>query len=266
MYQPTHTATTAIRVISLETSIDRRQAFMQMAAGTKLNWNFVPAYSDKAEPLRYDDRIAVRRCGRCLSPAEMGCYASHFKVWEWLSNSGFDQVIIFEDDVLTDWAIIETLAITRFADYGINLLRLHTSYPFRGKIVRYRFLSPNNHIICIVGMALGAVAYVLTKTAARTLVSKYSVMYGPLDWILTRYWEHRIINYCMFPFPVIERHGPSTIGDERHSASHRGVYDRVARMGWRIRGRAERAYVDYCLTKRYPFGRTKDSGPPFITN
>jgi hypothetical protein len=68
----------------------------------------------------------------------------------------------------------------------------------------------------------------------------------------------------MFPFSVIERYGPSIIGDERHAESQRTLYDRIARIGWRIRGRAQRAYVERCLIKRYPLGPTKDSGPPFL--
>jgi len=101
-----------------------------MAGGTKLDWAFFPAYIGKTEPLQYDDRVAVRRWGRPLSPAEIGCYTSHFKLWEWLLNSDCDQAIIFEDDVIAEWSLIEKLAITRFSDYGINLLRLHVPYRF----------------------------------------------------------------------------------------------------------------------------------------
>jgi glycosyl transferase family 25 len=259
-----HNVTTPIRVISLARSVDRRQAFVQMAGSTTLDWAFFPGCTGITEPLRYDDRVAIRRCGRPLSPAEIGCYASHFKIWEWLANSDYDQVIIFEDDVIVDWAIIEKLSINRFSDYGINLLRLHILYPFNWKMVQYRLFSPNTHLARIVGNVLGAVAYLLTRTAARILVANYSVAAAPLDWVLARYWEHRIIGYCMFPFSVIERYGPSTIGDERHAESQRTLYDRIARIGWRIRGRAQRAYVERCLIKRYPLGPTKDSGPPFL--
>jgi glycosyl transferase family 25 len=243
---------TAIRVISLDRSVDRRQAFTQMAHGTKLDWAFFPAHTGTTKPLQYDDRV------------EIGCYASHFKLWEWLANSDYDQAIIFEDDVIVDWPIIEQIAANAFYDYGIHLLRLHTSYPFHFMIVKYRLFSPNNHLVRIVGTALGAVAYLLTKAAARTLVSNYCIVAAPVDWILVRYCEHRIVNFCVFPFPVIERHGPSTIGDERHAMPQRALYDRIARIAWRIRDRAKRAYVERCLIKKYPLGATKDSGPPFM--
>jgi glycosyl transferase, family 25 len=259
-----HNVNTSIRVISLDGSVDRRQAFRQMAGGTALNWAFFPAHTSVTEPLRYDNRVATRRCGRPLSPAEIGCYASHFKVWEWLANSDYDQAIIFEDDVIVDWAIIAKLSINRFGDYGINLLRLHISYPFNCKMVQYRLFSPNTHLVRIVGNVPGAVSYLLTRAAARVLVANYSIVSAPLDWVLARYWEHRIPSYCIYPFPVIERGGPSTIGEERYAAPRRALYDRIARFGWRIGDRAERAYVERCLIKKCPIGLTKGSGPRFL--
>jgi glycosyl transferase family 25 len=258
-------ARTSIRVITLDTSVDRRRAFTQMARDIKLDWAFFPAHTSLAEPLRYGERAAVRRSGRPLSPAEIGCYTSHFKIWEWLSNSDLDQAIIFEDDVIVDWALIEKLVITRFSDHGVGLLRLHTYGPFRWSIVKYKFFSSNNHLVRLIGMVPGAAAYVLSKAAARTLVLKYSFIAAPLDWVLSRYWEHGVINYCMFPFPVIERDGPSTIGDERYAVSQRAVVDdRVARIGWRISDRAKRAYAEHCLIKRFPLGSSNETGPPFI--
>lgn len=259
-----HNTRTAIRVINLETSVGRRDAFTQMVGSTKLDWEFFPAHTGKTEPLQYDNRAAVRRCGRPLSPPEIGCYASHFKLWQWLSDSDLDQVIIFEDDVIVDWALIEMLAITRFSDYGIEMLRLHTYGPFRWRIVKYKFFSANSHVIRLIGMVPGAAAYILSKAAARTLVSNYSLITAPVDWVLSRYWEHRVPNYCIFPFPVMEQYGPSTIGDERYAVSQSAVYDHVARIGWRMCDRAERAYADNWLIKRFPLGPTNDAGPPFI--
>jgi glycosyl transferase, family 25 len=256
--------TTAVRVISLEKSIDRRQLFIQMAGDTKLDWAFFPAHTGATEPLQYDDRVAVRRWGRPLSSSEIGCYASHFKLWEWLANSDYDQAIIFEDDVIADWAMIERLAVNRFGDHGINLLHLHTLYPFKFRIVKYRLFSPQSHLVRPVGIVLGTAAYLLTRTAARTLVLNYSIVAAPADWILTRYWEHYVVGYCMFPFPVIERHSPSTIGDERHAVSQSAVYDRIVRIGWRLRDRARRAYVERFVIKKYPLGPTKDSGVAFM--
>ena len=256
--------TTAIRVINMADSVSRREAFTKLANGTKLDWAFFPAHTGLAEPLRYDERIATRRCGRSLSPSEIGCYASHFKLWEWLATSDYDQAIIFEDDIFVDWRTVEQLALNSFAEYGIDILRLYITHPFHWNIVKYRLLSPHTHLVRPLGMTFGGQGYLLTNRAARVLVSNYSVAAAPVDWVLSRYWEHRLPTYCVFPFPVIELHGDSTIGDNRHAVPQRTVSDRIARAGWRIRDRVGRAYVERCLMKKYPLGPTEDSGPPFL--
>jgi glycosyl transferase, family 25 len=255
---------TAIKVISLTSSADRREAFAKQASDNRLDWSFFPACTGLAEPLKYDERAAIRRCGRLLSPSEIGCYASHFKLWEWLATSDCDQAIIFEDDILVDWRTIEQLALNDFAELGIDILRLYITHPFHSKIARYRLFSPHTHLVRPLGMTFGAQGYLLTKRGARELLSNYSVAAAPVDWVLSRYWEHRLPTYCIFPSPLIELAGRSTIGDKRHAVPQRSVADRIARFGWRIRDRAERAYVERCLMKKFPFGPIKDSGPPFL--
>ena len=256
---------TAIRVISLPSSLPRREAFMNMANGTNLEWEFVPAATGPTGSLRYNPRQATQRCGRPLSAAEVGCYASHFSLWQWLAHSAYDQAIIFEDDALVDWAVIEDLAATMLADYHINFMRLHMPTPFRFSVVKYTFLSPHIHLVRANGLTFGGLAYVLTRNAARVLSSNYSLAAAPVDWVLAWYWEHRLPTYCLFPFPVIERLGPSTIGDERHARpTPPSIGDRIARFGWRVRDRALRAYVDYCVLEKYPLGPSENEGLPFL--
>lgn len=258
------TPSTAIRVINLATSHGRRESFAALAKGNGLDWEFFPACVGPTKPVEYDARAATRRCGRPLSPSEIGCYASHFKIWEWLANSDYDQAIILEDDVIVDWSAIEEIAAHRFADHAIDLLRLFISHPFYWKIVKYRLLSPHIHLVRPVGMAFGTQAYLLTKAAARVLVAKYALVTAPLDWVVGRYWEHQLNVYSLAPFPVIERHASSVIGESQHQATKRAFSDRVVRVGWRIRDRAQRAYVEACLLKKYPLGPTEDCGPPFL--
>jgi glycosyl transferase, family 25 len=254
---------TAIRVISLEESTHRRTEFSRRASGLDLDWSFFPAYKSVTFPLVYNERDAIRRCGRPLFPPEIGAYVSHFKCWEWLVNSEYDQVLILEDDVLADWRAITQLSQCNLADHRIELLRLFATHPITCKIVMYRFLSPHCHLVRVTGMYLGMQGYVLTKKAAMQLVKNYISITAPIDWVLTRYWEHGLENYSLFPFPVIEQHVPSTIGARAAVAEPRFV-DRAARLWWRIRDRVTREYFDRWAAERWPLGPTVDAGPVFI--
>jgi glycosyl transferase, family 25 len=257
------TLKTAIRVISLEDSTARRVEFARQACEFSIDWSFFSAHRGIVSPLRYKDREAIRKCGRALFAAEIGAYVSHFKCWEWLANSEYNQAIILEDDVIVDWRAIDELSKFDLSRHRIDLIRFFSTHPIKCKVVMYRFLSPHCHLVRTMGWYLGMQGYILTKAGARCLTERYSNITAPVDWVLTRYWEHRLGSYSLFPFPVIEQHVPSTIG-ARSSASEAPFFDRVTRFWRRLRDRMEREYFDRLTAERWPLGPTIDAGPVFI--
>jgi glycosyl transferase, family 25 len=254
---------TTIRVISLEESTHRRSEFCQQVSRFDLDWSFFTGYKSVVSPLGYKDRDAIRNCGRALFPPEIGAYVSHFKCWEWLANSKYDQAIILEDDVVAEWRAITQLLQFNLAAHGIELLRFFATHPIKCKIVMYRFLSPHCHLVRTIGWYLGMQGYMLTRAGARRLIEKYSSITAPVDWVLTRYWEHKLGNYSLFPFPIIERHISSTIGP-RTSITEAPFLDQTIRFCRRFRDRVKREYFDCWTAERWPLGPTIDAGPVFI--
>ena len=254
---------TAILVISLDTSTQRRAEFSESASGVDLDWFFFSAHNSIVFPLSYNDRDAIRHCGRALFPAELACYASHFKCWEWLANSKFDQALILEDDVIVDWSAITKLVQFNLSAHPIELLRLYATHPIKCKIVMYRFLSAHCHLVRTEGWHLGAQGYMLTKAGACRLAEKYANITIPLDWVLMRYWEHGLGNFLLFPFPIIEKNIPSTIGP-RASVTEAPLVDRAMRFFWRMRDRVEREWFDHLTAERWPLGPSIDVGPVFV--
>jgi glycosyl transferase family 25 len=257
------TIKTAIRVVSLAESTDRRAEFAGHVSGFDLDWSFFSAHKYRVAPLGYNDRAAIRRCGRALIQQEIGAYVSHFKCWEWLANSQYDQAIILEDDVIVDWRAITRLSQLNLAAHMIGLLRLFATHPIACQIVMYRFLSPHCHLVRTKGWYLGMQGYMLTKAGAQRLIERYKNITAPVDWILMRYWEHRLGNYSLFPFPVIEQHVPSTIGPRAAVREPRFI-DRSIRFYWRFHDRVKREYFDLWSAERWPLGPTIDAGPVFI--
>lgn len=257
------TLQTAIRVISLEDSTFRRSEFSKQACCFNLNWSFFSAHQSIVSPLTYEDRDAIRRCGRALFPPEIGAYVSHFKCWEWLANSEYDQAIILEDDVIVDWRAITQLSRFNLSAHSIDLLRLFATHPLKCEIVMHRFLSPHCHLVRTKGWYLGAQGYMLTKAGSRRLIANYTKIVAPVDWILMRYWEHRLGNYSLFPFPVIEQHVPSTIGS-RAGTTKAKLFDRAMRFCWRIGDRVKREWFDRWTVERWSLGPTVDVGPTFM--
>ncbi len=63
----------------------------------------------------------------------------------------------------------------------------------------------------------------------------------------------------MFPFPVLERLGASTLGHAAGDGSDTTLARRARRFLWRLGQRATRAWVDLRRV-RQPFGQPSDAG------
>ncbi len=255
---------TGVYVISLDSSIDRRTAFTELSHQSNLPWAFFPAHRKLESPLVYDERLAIRRFGRPLSPAEIGTYTSHWKTWERFLESGLDQLIVLEDDVIADWALLNLLGAFRFEDTGIDFLRLFATHPFKSKTSAFRFCSPHSHLVRCTGLVLGIQAYLLTKKGALALLGTGNKIFEPVDWVMSRYWKYRIPNYSLFPFPVIERFVPSTIGASREATYSVTSSERLSSLVWRIKNRISREFADRLLYGRNAFSGSVDVGSSYI--
>ena len=241
----------------------RRRTFSRDAQDARHDWEFFSAYSAVASPLVYDKELAKRRFGRELHPGELGCYVSHYKLWEWFAASDFDQLIVFEDDVLVDWMAINEIAKHNLAALEIDLVKLYATHDFKIKEKLYRFASPHAHLLRVKGLILGTQGYVLSRKAARELLRVAKQIYLPIDWVMARYWDYGVPNYCYFPFPVIERFVPSAIGDERHAAAPPPLSDRASRLQWRITDRLRRELLEFAISRK-AIRRNRDDGAMFL--
>ncbi|KQP43199.1 glycosyltransferase family 25 protein [Pseudorhodoferax sp. Leaf274] len=254
---------TAIRVISMESATKRRTEFGEAANGCGLDWAFFPALRQAEAPLRYDMQLAVSRFGRPLKPGEIGCYASHYALWGWFLASDYDQLVVLEDDTVVDWPAIAPLCRHDLSSHGIDILKLFSTHPLNARVAKYKLLSDHSHLLSVRGLTLGTQAYLLTRTGATALHRSCNVLCMPVDWAMSRYWDYGVRNYCLFPFPVLERHGPSTIGHSAQEEFLPTARQRAARLSWKIRERAARASSDlFC--SRHPFGKPQDQGAASI--
>lgn len=254
---------TSIEVISMPSAAERRATFAGAARDARTGWRFVDAESAAPADAPYSDAAAVRRFGRTLSRGEIGCFASHLASWKSLLDSGDRQRIVLEDDTIIDWALMDRIAEIDFARLGIDLVRFYSTHSFQHRIAVERFLGPHTHLLQTRGMFLGTQGYLLTRHAAQRLVRLATSITMPVDWFMARYWAYGFRNYCVFPFPLIERFVPSNIGERAHEAPRTPV-ERAVRQGFRVLDRVSRGFADHVRFRRNPFTSTGDVGPSFV--
>lgn len=204
-----------VLVVSLDTANERRTRFSAAVPADTLDWEFFDAHRSLAPGLHYDEAEAVRRKGRPLKPGELGCYSSHYAIWQRLIESDDDGYIVLEDDVVPDWQFLTALARQPLDERGISYLRLYYKFPARYIVRERNFVRRSTSIVELLDMAFGTQGYLITKPAAARFVDTFRNVVRPIDDQLDRHWDHGVPNLSVFPFPLFETMQESDIGDER---------------------------------------------------
>jgi glycosyl transferase, family 25 len=208
-------------VINLESSTDRR-AFMQRnldRLGVEFSF-FRGIDARRGEHLtvsRYDLLTAIRQFKRPLSTGEIGCFASHYLLWQQCIIEK-EPVAIIEDDVLIADEFPRALSAARLLIDELNLIRLGFTHnadknnpagTLQGfEIVRY-----------LSNQVLGTQGYVLSPVAAEKLVAHAAVWWLPVDLYMHRAEEHGVDSYGFHPLPVMhadQNAYPTVIGMDRY--------------------------------------------------
>lgn len=256
-------SSTVIRVISMNDAHDRRARFSDDAKHAAVDWAYFDALRLPEPPLVHDAAMVQVRTGRPLRPGEIGCYSSHFSLWRWFLDSDHQQLLVFEDDVVVDWAAIRVLCERDLTSDGIDILKLFSTYPTKLNVVRYKLFSDHSHLIRLKGYCYGTQAYILTRRGAAALVKSCVRLTMPVDWAMSRYWEYGVDNYAVFPFPVLERLGLSSIGHAAGQGTEATSSESARRFFWRVRDRLVRAAVDLRRAPS-PFGTPHDTAAPLF--
>ncbi|WP_310475517.1 glycosyltransferase family 25 protein [Sandarakinorhabdus sp.] len=203
----------AVRVISLRGSPRRAGMSAQLAAIPGLDWQFVDAAEAVPTDLPHDEEATLQTIRRSLTRGELGCFASHFGIWRRLAAMpAASTMVVLEDDLLLDPVFFTNLEAIAVSIPDIPYLRLHAKAPAPANVVGR---VAGRHLVRYRGMAFGTQAYLLRQPAAARLVASITRIVRPIDDELDRYWAHRVVSMGVFPFPVLELGGPSTIEGER---------------------------------------------------
>lgn len=221
---------TEITVISLARDAERRASFARQAEAAGVDWRFFDACTALTPALQYDPADSIIAWGRALTPGELGVYASHYSLWQGLIASGADQLIAFEDDTLVDWAFIRRISEIDFSAQGVQFLKLFSRIASPCKCLRWEYIEPSRSLIRFTDYALGAQAYLITRSGAQTLVRHCRRVRRPIDHEMERFWAHGLPNLAVYPFPVIEISSPSRIGE-------RMFCEPLSAASWELRGR-----------------------------
>jgi glycosyl transferase family 25 len=166
---------------------------------------------------RYNEAAARRDLCRPMAAGEIGCFASHYLLWQ-QCLAAREPFAIMEDDAVVDDEFVLALDAASTLMPAFPLIRLGLTR--EGEGTAPVLCLPHDFELVSLGLAtFGTQCYVLSPVAAKALLEHAAVWSLPVDIYLDRAQIHGIVNYGLRPYFV--RHAdisavPSVIGDERY--------------------------------------------------
>lgn len=224
-----------IFVISLEQASDRRANISRQFSEIGVSFEFFLAVDGRHHPhalfKRYNPVKRLKIKGEPLTAGQLGCFASHFLLWQKCLDLG-EPIIVIEDDAVLEYSrFLELLDhIDELAGTKIRCLRL-----FKNKSKNQRSF-PLGHIG---GMEvrkftkghMSTTGYYLSPEAARNFIRHAQEWVLPVDMYMDMFWRNKVQCYGICP--------PCLTNDEDFESMIDYIPKSRKKRGWPVRVKRE---------------------------
>ncbi|MGR5336239.1 glycosyltransferase family 25 protein [Vibrio gigantis] len=215
---------TKIFVINLESSTERKENISRQLRELSLPFELFPAVDGRMSPphpllSNYKDELSQNYRAKTLSAGQLGCYASHFLLWEKCVELN-QPIIVIEDDALL------------FRDNFLNFIQDIPELPKQVECVRLfnnkrRKFSSYSIFECsstsihkFTKGHMSATGYFLTPSGAKKLLNNSNEWYMAVDIYMDRFWQNEVECYgtaipCLTNDPKFD----SDIGYEKRTST-----------------------------------------------
>jgi glycosyl transferase, family 25 len=209
-----------IAVINLARSRDRRELIEANFARLGLGFEFFTGIDAwRGEHVRfsqYNETAARSGNNRPLTAGEIGCFASHYLLWQRCMEAR-EPLVIMEDDVVVDDGFVRALETATELLPAFPLVRLGILKEGAGTSPILP-LPSGFELVSLGPETWGTQCYILSDIAAKALSEHAAVWWLPVDNYLNRPLIHGIGCHGLRPYfvrPADQAAYPSVIGDER---------------------------------------------------
>ena len=214
----------SVYVINLPKSFERKKFMEEQLNSHGITAHFVSAVngyemSESDIESVFDEKLCIDKLGRKLSRGEIGCYLSHFSVYQiFISDENAEWALILEDDVFLKEEFYDFFKSINKMPKDIEYLNFanfpDSSFFFKTKN-RINKFKIKEHVAGV----WGTYAYLISRSAADKLIQQALPIHMPIDYLGRVYGTKLdclvVHPYCAYT-EVDQIHGslkfPSTIG------------------------------------------------------
>lgn len=195
-----------VHIITLEQSAARRAALEERLRLLGVDYELSQAIEGAAGYAAFEECDLWEyflNTGRAPSDGEVGCYASHLRLWQLCAASG-EPLVIMEDDAAPLPIFAAALEATRRLIHRYGFVRFEYDGPSQPARTRELEQAGSFTIHYFAKYPYGAMCYALTPEVARSFIASSRELRAPVDQFIKRCWEHGQPLYGLLPYSVRE--------------------------------------------------------------
>jgi glycosyl transferase family 25 len=220
-------------VISLATSLDRRERVANKLGERKIEFQFIDACDGRLglHPYlkNYDEKSFVVNRRRKAAPGELGCYVSHLLAWEKCVELN-EPIVVMEDDFeLTGDFEAGIAYLEKFVD-KLAFVRLE---PLEKQFFLTSRKDPDFTLVKQLNVGMCATGYVITPHGAKELLKNGMPIKMPVDLYLKYTLMHNQLIHALVPHLVYPTHADSIIGIDARNYREKGALLALKRFAYK---------------------------------
>ena len=240
--------------ISLARAAERRVQMTERLNALGVPYEIIDAVDGKELDLstldgRLQQNIMRRQKRRNLTLGEIGCYLSHYSLWQRLVADNIASALVVEDDAsfLPDFLSIAAAAVSISCEWDMIILHTHPKRKINQTLTK---IYGTDFSICRMDRKIaGTTAYLISLHGAQKLLEHGYRINLPVDVMTSGYWESGLRYYAVYPQIVAVDGTPSTIPNKKLLKGLSLVEFLHAKI-WRLRRYIN--YYRYNLRNRVP--------------
>lgn len=184
-----------IFVITLKNANSRQAKIAQQLNKIHVDFEFfygVDGRLPDAQFQNYSETKRLRAFGNTLTKTQLGCFASHYKMWQKCLELN-EPIIILEDDIFLSSDFGSKLGFVETELFRLQFLRLCGLTLYRKNV------HVSDGVVMFTKGVSGTQGYALTPETARKFIQNANYWLEPVDDYIDKSWRHGVPSYCMIP-------------------------------------------------------------------
>lgn len=182
-----------IFVISLTSALDRRQSIVEQFKEVEQDFEFFDAIDGREAgcPLfeKYNEKKRLHAKGYPLTKGELGCFASHYLLWEKCIELNEPIVVVEDDAQLEDCFADSIQLVPQLEKYGY--VRLFFNHRRERPFTRMGTLGKHDIVQYHRGPRATR-AYYIAPSSAKKFIDSAQEWYLPVDDYMDKFWANKV--------------------------------------------------------------------------